>query len=463
MKKLCIITARGGSKRIPHKNIKDFVGKPIIAYAIEAAKQSGLFDDIMVSTDDEQIAQIAKQYGADIPFMRSAKASDDFASTRDVLEEVLMKYQEQGKIYDAMCCIYPTAPLIEGTDIIKAYDLLMRSNFDCVYPVVAFSYPIWRCLDVNDDGSMKRHWPEYENSRSQDLPTEYHDSGSFYWYKLQEGRIVGQKVGAIIVPEDKVQDIDNETDWKLAELKYNLRAKDHNKNNVKNDGFLTSFFYSIFNALRQVSLFQQVRNFVGWGWMILHFRELNGLTYKQKKQKYSATRPFVNSYLFSELWVTCAILCGLLFYTLMTNGSVPDWLRVTFICLALLRAFEIIIYHVNVLLFDPIRAEKNGQKYAIKSPTRMLLLLMINMAEYMLCFSIVFLFFSPDVLTATTWQSFAYSASAFLNLDVPEIGKLPNTILHLAHIESIIGVLMNIICIARFISMLPSVRTIEKY
>lgn len=462
MKRLCIITARGGSKRIPHKNIKDFIGKPIIAYVIEAAKQSGLFSDIMVSTDDKQIAQIAKQYGADVPFMRSAKTSDDYASTRDVLEEVLLKYQEQGKIYDAMCCIYPTAPLIEGTDIIKAYNLLMNSNFDCVYPVVAFSYPIWRCLDVEEDGSMKRHWPEYENSRSQDLPIEYHDSGSFYWYKLQNGKIMGKRVGAIIVSEDKVQDIDNETDWKLAELKYNLLAKD-NKYDIKKDGFIISFFYSIFNALRQVSLFQQVRNFAGWRWMLLQHQELKGLTYSQKKQQFSATQPFVNSYLFSELWVAGTILCGILIYTLMANCTIPDWLQVIFICFALLRAFEIMIYHINVLLFDPIRADKAGQKYVIKSPTRMLLLLMINMVEYMLCFSIVFLFFAPDVLSTTSWQSFAFSASAFLNLDVPEINLLPNAILHLAHIESIVGVLMNIICIARFIGTLPSVRTIEKY
>ena len=463
MKKLCIITARGGSKRIPHKNIKDFAGKPIIAYAIEAAKQSMLFDDIMVSTDDEQIARIAQEYGADVPFMRSAKTSDDYASTRDVLDEVLQKYMEQGKTYDLLCCIYPTAPLITGQDIAKAHDLLMSSDFDCVYPVVAFSYPIWRCLDVEDDGSMKRHWPEYEHSRSQDLPKEYHDSGSFYWYKLQEGSIVGKKLGAIIVSEDRVQDIDSETDWKLAELKYELLPKEPKKFNLKKDGYITYFFYRIFGWLRYISLFQFVRTFSGCLWMLWHHSELKDLTCDQKKQQFSATKPFVNSYIFPELWVTFSILCGIIIYNLMDNCIMPDWLRATCVGLALLRAFEIMIYHINVLLFDPIRAELAGRKYAIKSPTRMLLLLLINMAEYMLCFSIVFLYFDQDTFAAGAWQPFAFSASAFMSLDIPDINDLSNLVKHLAHIESIVGVLMNVICIARFINMLPSVRSIEKF
>lgn len=222
MKNICIIPARGGSKRIPRKNIKEFLGKPIIAYSIEAALKSGLFDEVMVSTDDEQIAAIAKQYGASVPFMRSEATANDFASSEDVLVEVLNEYLKRGKVFDNMCCIYATAPLISSNDLAEALQLMNNSKFDCVYPVVQFSYPIWRCLDVAEDGSMKRHWPEYENSRSQDLPKEYHDTGTFYWYKLQQGALASGKIGAIIVPEDRVQDIDTETDWKLAEMKYKL-------------------------------------------------------------------------------------------------------------------------------------------------------------------------------------------------------------------------------------------------
>ena len=222
MRSICIIPARGGSKRIPRKNIKEFLGKPIIAYSIEAAIKSGLFDEVMISTDDQEIAAIAKQYGASVPFMRSAETANDFATTKDVLDEVLAGYQKLGKTFDAMCCIYATAPLITAQDVKDAYEQLAQSDFTCVYPVVQFSYPIWRCLDIAEDGSMKRHWPEFEKSRSQDLPKEYHDSGTFYWYKLKDGEFCEESVGAIIVPEERVQDIDTETDWLLAEMKYKL-------------------------------------------------------------------------------------------------------------------------------------------------------------------------------------------------------------------------------------------------
>lgn len=222
MKNLAIIPARGGSKRIPHKNIKEFLGKPIIAYSIEAALKSGLFDEVMVSTDDHKIAEIAKQYGASVPFMRSAETANDFATTADVLNEVLSEYKKLGQIFDNLCCIYATAPLIASQNIVDAYNRLSQGDFACVYPVVQFSYPIWRCLDVADDGSMKRHWPKYEKSRSQDLPKAYHDTGTFYWYKLKDNTLQSGKIGAIIVPEERVQDIDTETDWLLAEMKYKL-------------------------------------------------------------------------------------------------------------------------------------------------------------------------------------------------------------------------------------------------
>lgn len=222
MKNLAIIPARGGSKRIPKKNIKPFLGKPIIAYSIEAAIESGLFEEVMVSTDDEEIAEVARQFGAKVPFMRSAVTASDYATTADVLKEVIEKYKEYGCEFDNFCCIYATAPMIQPKDIVSAFNRLSSSTFTVVYPVVAFSYPIWRCLDLEEDGSMKRHWPEFENSRSQDLPKEYHDTGTFYWYKTKEWLSGDLNVGGIEVDETTIQDIDTETDWKLAEMKHKL-------------------------------------------------------------------------------------------------------------------------------------------------------------------------------------------------------------------------------------------------
>lgn len=222
MKNLCIIPARGGSKRIPRKNVKPFFGKPMLAYSIETALATGLFDEVMVSTDDEEIAEIARLYGAKVPFMRSAETANDYATTTDVLKEVLGNYKKLGCEFDNFCCIYATAPMIQSKDVISAFERLSNSEFTSVYPVVTFSYPIWRCLDLAEDGTMKRHWPEYENSRSQDLPKEYHDTGTFYWYKTKEWLSGNIKVGGIEVDETTIQDIDTETDWKIAEMKYKL-------------------------------------------------------------------------------------------------------------------------------------------------------------------------------------------------------------------------------------------------
>ena len=222
MKNLCIIPARGGSKRIPRKNVKPFLGKPILAYSIEAALATHLFDEVMVSTDDQEIADVARRYGATVPFMRSSETASDFATTADVLREVVLKYKEQGREFDNFCCIYATAPMVQSKDIVSAFERLTTSDFTVVYPVVAFSYPIWRCLDLAEDGSIQRHWPEFENSRSQDLPKEYHDTGTFYWYKTQEWLNGNVLIGGIEVDETTIQDIDTETDWKLAELKYKL-------------------------------------------------------------------------------------------------------------------------------------------------------------------------------------------------------------------------------------------------
>ena len=225
-KSIAIITARGGSKRIPKKNIRDFCGKPIISYAIEAAVTSGLYDTVMVSTDSEEIADIAKKYGAEVPFMRSEKTSDDFATTADVLLEVLEKYRDLGQEFDDMTCIYPTAPFVTVEKLTKAMNLLKEKKAKQVMPVTAFSYPPLRGY-VMQDGVLNMKWPEYFRTRSQDLEPLYHDAGQFYCYQVQEflksrGQIVSGIV-PFIVDEMEVQDIDNLEDWKIAEVKYSVR------------------------------------------------------------------------------------------------------------------------------------------------------------------------------------------------------------------------------------------------
>ena len=224
-KAIAIITARGGSKRIPKKNIKEFCGKPIIVYSIWAALDSGIFDEVMVSTDSEEIAEIARAYGAKVPFMRSAKTSDDFATTADVLMEVLERYQEMGRTFDVMSCIYPTAPFVTPQKLQSAYDTLTKEQAVMAMPVVAFSYPPQRSYVLNGN-MLEMKWKENYNKRSQDLEKMYHDAGQFYMYQVEAFiRLKGQMTESIvpvIVDEMEVQDIDNESDWKLAELKYQM-------------------------------------------------------------------------------------------------------------------------------------------------------------------------------------------------------------------------------------------------
>ena len=162
MKNLAIIPARGGSKRIPRKNVKTFLGKPMLAYSIETALATGLFDEVMVSTDDEEIAEVARQYGAKVPFMRTPVTANDYATLADVMKEVLTEYKNRGQEFDNSCLILATCPMLQSQDISSAYNRLTLSDFTMVYPVVLFSYPIWRCLDLAEDGSMSRHWPELE-------------------------------------------------------------------------------------------------------------------------------------------------------------------------------------------------------------------------------------------------------------------------------------------------------------
>lgn len=222
---LAIIPARGGSKRIPGKNIKDFLGKPIIVYSIQAAKNCGLFSAIMVSTDNKEIAELAKQHGASVPFIRSAENSDDHATIGDVTDEVLQWYYNNNQFFSNICCILPTAPLITPDRIKEALQLLEQKNYDSVFPVSRYSYPIQRALQLSK-GNVTMFQPENFNKRSQDLETAYHDSGTFYWMKTEEffkqKRFFAANSGAIVLPESEVQDIDNEDDWKLAEIKYKL-------------------------------------------------------------------------------------------------------------------------------------------------------------------------------------------------------------------------------------------------
>lgn len=226
MRTLAIITARGGSKRIPRKNIRPFLGKPIIAYGINAASQSGLFDDVMVSTDDVAIADIARHYGASVPFLRNAQTADDFATTADVLTEVLAQYAQQNVTFDYACCLYPTAPFVTDELLKRAFSTLIDRRFDTVYPVQRFSFPIQRAVLLRNE---KVQWfqPEYALTRSQDLEPAYHDAGQFYFFNVaafkQNHRLITDNSGGIIISEMEAHDIDTEDDWQVAELKYQLR------------------------------------------------------------------------------------------------------------------------------------------------------------------------------------------------------------------------------------------------
>ncbi len=229
MSTICIITARGGSKRIPRKNIKDFCGKPILAYSIEAALESGAFDTVMVSTDDAEIARIAKAYGAEVPFFREAKTSDDFATTRDVVLEVLAAYEALGQRFEQACCVYPTAPFLTAARLKEAMALLLTSGADSVVPVVRFGFPPQRGVVIKE-GLMAFAQPEHALTRSQDLEPMYHDAGQFYAMDvrafLAQKMLVMERTAPLILDEMEVQDIDTFKDWEIAEMKYRLLKKD---------------------------------------------------------------------------------------------------------------------------------------------------------------------------------------------------------------------------------------------
>jgi N-acylneuraminate cytidylyltransferase len=222
-KNIAIIPARGGSKRIQKKNIKDFLGKPIIYYSIKAALESNIFDTVMVSTDDDEIADISKQYGAEVPFLRSKETATDYATTEDVIKEVIFEYHKRGKIYDTACCIYPTAIFVTGEKIKNAITMLWERNADSIIPVVKYSYPPQRSFVIQKEKLIMKY-SEYLTTNSQDLEEWYHDSGQFYCMKtdafMENNGITNNNTLPIILPEMEVQDIDNESDWEIAKIKY---------------------------------------------------------------------------------------------------------------------------------------------------------------------------------------------------------------------------------------------------
>lgn len=228
MSTVAIIPARGGSKRIPRKNIRSFLGKPIIGYVIETAIQSGLFSEVMVSTDDVEIADVARHYGATVPFLRRAETADDFATTADVLHDVLDQYERRGQTFDYACCLYPTAPFITPDLLRRAFVTLTERQFDTVYPVQRFSFPIQRAVRLVGD---KADWfqPEHALTRSQDLEPAYHDAGQFYFFDVDafrvNHRLISDNTGGIVISEMEAHDIDTETDWAVAEFKWRVVLK----------------------------------------------------------------------------------------------------------------------------------------------------------------------------------------------------------------------------------------------
>lgn len=229
MSRVCIIPARGGSKRIPGKNIKEFLGKPIIAYSIEAALKSDLFDEVMVSTDSEEVAVVAEEFGANVPFLRSKENSGDMATTYQVIEEVIRKYRALNREFETTCCLYATAPFVTAKKLIDAGNKLGVNGCEAVFTIQEYSYPIQRSVSFQKDG-LRLNWPENIKTRSQDLEKNYHDCGQFYFFDthayLEKVGVFNMKSDAIVVSELESQDIDSKTDWKLAEMKYQLLRRE---------------------------------------------------------------------------------------------------------------------------------------------------------------------------------------------------------------------------------------------
>ena len=226
--RVAIIPARGGSKRIPGKNIRTFCAKPMIAYSIEAAQKSGVFDRIVVSTDDEEIMEVACHYGAEAPFVRPSELSDDYTTTVPVIAHAIGELQKENPL-SAVCCIYATAPFVQPESIARGYELLLQKKAQYAFSVTTFPFPVFRAIRLNDDGGVEMLWPEYRHTRSQDLPEAYHDAGQFYWGVpeawLENKPIFAPHSVPVILPRHLVQDIDTLEDWKRAELMYRSYMK----------------------------------------------------------------------------------------------------------------------------------------------------------------------------------------------------------------------------------------------
>ncbi|MBU0720410.1 pseudaminic acid cytidylyltransferase [bacterium] len=222
-KAVAIIPARGGSKRIPRKNIKDFFGKPLIAYSIQTALDSQLFDKVIVSTDDEEIADIAKKYGAEVPFLRPSELSDDYSGTTDVTKHALKWLQEHGENYDYVCTIYATAPLLDKKYLKESLEKLKNSTAVNAFSATTMPFPIQRTFKINKDGRCQMFTPEHYSARSQDLEEAYQDAGQFYFTKTgkkSDEIMFGKESIPVILPRYLVQDIDTLEDWKRAEYMY---------------------------------------------------------------------------------------------------------------------------------------------------------------------------------------------------------------------------------------------------
>lgn len=222
--KIAIIPARGGSKRIPRKNIKHFHGKPMIAYSIEAAIASGCFDKVIVSTDDAEIAEVAEQYGAEVPFLRPADIADDYATTMDVMHHAITWCLDSGWNVDAVCCLYATAPFVTPEYLKQGLEKLNKGSFEFVFSAATFPFPIQRAIKISSEGEVSMFSPENEQVRSQDLEEAYHDAGQFYWGKtnafLEKKAIFADHSSVVLLPRSRVQDIDTNEDWDLAEALY---------------------------------------------------------------------------------------------------------------------------------------------------------------------------------------------------------------------------------------------------
>lgn len=219
--RLAIIPARGGSKRIPRKNIKPFCGKPMIVWSIEAALRSACFDQVIVSTDDAEIAEIARQHGADVPFMRPAELADDHAGTIPVIRHAIEWSNRQGLNVEQACCLYATAPFVMAEDLCRGLDVLQGNECDYAFSVTSYAFPIQRAIRINDDGRVEMFSPEHFNTRSQDLEEAFHDAGQFYWGRaeawLQDRPIFNPGALPVLLPRHRVQDIDTPEDWIRAE------------------------------------------------------------------------------------------------------------------------------------------------------------------------------------------------------------------------------------------------------